>query len=244
MLSIKFLTFVLIIIPLIFSKVIEDPDILEIENYNGARTEEISKYYSISIDDEIENKYSSSYSISHEYSKPIKDFLQKFFQMDDKKIKSTENAKAVLIKYLEYYDARLKFDNFEISSFDSKLKNLIDEYQSSNDHKFSLTTSYEDKLNDIISYYNLKNNVDSKKSIFSLIHSSDDNNIDNGNDYSKFYVKKIIQSIYYHDSKCGKQSDNAIYKCNNNLCCSSNSECGNTEEYCGTGCNPEYGICW
>ena len=87
MLLIKFLIFVLIIIPLIFSKVIEDPGIFEIDNYNEARTEEISKSYSISIDDEIENKYSSSYSISHEYSKLIKDFLQKFFQMDEKKLK-------------------------------------------------------------------------------------------------------------------------------------------------------------
>ena len=386
MLLIKFLTFVLIITPLIFSKVIEDPGIFEIDNYNRTRTEENSKVYLLNEDEEIENKFSSkTYNISKidnntktsakenserypisvdEESTTITnkvkghsettmnkemEFLKEFLQVDVNKIKNPENAKAVLIKYLEYYDTRLKFDNFEISNFDSKLKNLIEEYQSSDNHTLSLTTSYNDKLNNIISYYNLKNNVDSGKSIFSFINSSDDNSIDNydinrsknislqlamlilnsadescrdkekcgfqknentnlaNNEiynliptlrtmnetdadiyfsevlfpsakalYNEKMSKKennsnnILEKIKEFQNKnilkpnellnnkinnkiviehvlihlCGKQSDNTIYHCNNNLCCGSNGKCGNTEEFCGNGCNPEYGYCW
>jgi len=241
MLLIKYLILILIIIPLIFSKVIEEHRISEVDNNTKSSAKENSESYPISTDEKsttITNKVQG-----HSETKSNKElkFLQEFLQVDVNKIKNHEKAKDVLIKYLDYYDARLKFDNFEIPNFDYKLKKLIKVYQLFNNYTLSSTSSYEDKLNDLISYYKLKNNVDSNKFIISFINSSYD---DNDNSSTKAYAEETVHSIDYHDSKCGKQSDTTIYKCDNNLCCSSNGECGNTEEYCGTGCNPDYGICW
>ncbi|KAG4081535.1 hypothetical protein H8356DRAFT_1342252 [Neocallimastix lanati (nom. inval.)] len=52
-----------------------------------------------------------------------------------------------------------------------------------------------------------------------------------------------IQTIM-SSNKCGTYND-GIYVCKNNKCCSKSGHCGDTEKYCGKGCqnNYEYGIC-
>lgn len=48
------------------------------------------------------------------------------------------------------------------------------------------------------------------------------------------------------NGSCGPQLDGSIFSCTDSTfgtCCSQNSYCGNTDAYCGTGCNPLYGTC-
>jgi len=44
-------------------------------------------------------------------------------------------------------------------------------------------------------------------------------------------------------NKCGTYDD-GIYVCKNNKCCSKYGHCGDTEKYCGKGCQNNYGLCY
>ncbi|KAG4086025.1 hypothetical protein H8356DRAFT_1373850 [Neocallimastix lanati (nom. inval.)] len=46
-----------------------------------------------------------------------------------------------------------------------------------------------------------------------------------------------------NNNKCGTYDD-GIYVCKNNKCCSKYGHCGDTEKYCGKGCQNNYGLCY
>ena len=59
---------------------------------------------------------------------------------------------------------------------------------------------------------------------------------------SRQELKKVKGGMQQVVDQCGGNAGGAI--CPNDLCCSQYGWCGNTAEYCGVGCQLDYGNCW
>ncbi|KAL6590073.1 hypothetical protein U3516DRAFT_771324 [Neocallimastix sp. 'constans'] len=56
-------------------------------------------------------------------------------------------------------------------------------------------------------------------------------------------ISGILIPTIMSSNKCGTYND-GIYVCKNNKCCSKSGHCGDTEKYCGKGCQNNYGLCY